>query len=121
MIHLGFAIEFQQPALIAESLAQASTHSNWALQYLLAAEREAGERDYDHVRGIAQLIDDLHDDPEVARVTHWEDPNKIRDGVLARAGNKMTAHAANWANAGRSLDYTTAELINAAGKKGPVL
>lgn len=29
MIHLGFGIEFQQPAIIAEALAQAAVHDNW--------------------------------------------------------------------------------------------
>lgn len=29
MIHLGFGIEFKQPAIIAEALAQAAVHDNW--------------------------------------------------------------------------------------------
>jgi len=29
MIHLGFGVEFKQPAIIAEALAQAAVHDNW--------------------------------------------------------------------------------------------
>ena len=29
MIHLGFGIEFNQPAIMAEALAQAAVHDNW--------------------------------------------------------------------------------------------
>src|SRR5579871_6097848 len=29
LIHLGFGIEFKQPAIIAEALAQAAVHDNW--------------------------------------------------------------------------------------------
>ena len=29
IIHLGFGVEFKQPAIIAEALAQAAVHDNW--------------------------------------------------------------------------------------------
>ncbi len=36
MIHLGFGVEFKQPAIIAEALAQAAVHENW-IGYVLWA------------------------------------------------------------------------------------
>lgn len=44
IIHLGFGIEFNQPALVAEGLAQACLHANWlGLRSLLPqAEHAAG-------------------------------------------------------------------------------
>ena len=29
IIHLGFGVEFKQPAIIAEALAEAAVHDNW--------------------------------------------------------------------------------------------
>ena len=39
IIHLGFGVEFKQPAVIAEALAQAAVHSSWIGDLLLPAEK----------------------------------------------------------------------------------
>jgi hypothetical protein len=38
LIHLGFGIEFNQPAIIAEALAQGCCHDSWISPYLLKTE-----------------------------------------------------------------------------------
>ncbi|KAB8337155.1 hypothetical protein FH972_021458 [Carpinus fangiana] len=42
IIHLGFGVEFEQPAIIAEALAQAAVHGSWS--QLLSIEKKALER-----------------------------------------------------------------------------
>jgi hypothetical protein len=42
MIHVGLSLEFKQPALLAEGLAQAAVHHDmWYTEYLTEAEAEA--------------------------------------------------------------------------------
>lgn len=40
-IHLGYGLEYKQPALIAEALAQACVHEGWGLDFFAAAEKAA--------------------------------------------------------------------------------
>jgi hypothetical protein len=51
IIHLGFGIEFQQPAIIAEALAQAAVHDNWMQSLFIGAEKAANQ-----VRGPSKSI-----------------------------------------------------------------
>lgn len=44
IIHLGFGVEFEQPAIIAEALAQAAVHKTREAPLLLGPERVAAER-----------------------------------------------------------------------------
>jgi hypothetical protein len=41
IIHLGFGVEFEQPAIIAEALAQAAVHDNWEALHLIESEKAA--------------------------------------------------------------------------------
>ncbi|KAK4499969.1 hypothetical protein PRZ48_008155 [Zasmidium cellare] len=60
VIHLGFGIEFEQPAIIAEALAQAACHSNSIGDFLLSSERAAKE-DNSH-KSIVHLLEEIHSD-----------------------------------------------------------
>lgn len=77
MIHLGFEIEFNQPAIIAGALAQASVHDNWITKYLLDVEKIAKPGD----KTIPKLLDEIRTDKKLSTAAEWEDDNKIRDGV----------------------------------------
>ncbi|OMP82050.1 hypothetical protein BK809_0006359 [Diplodia seriata] len=37
MIHLGYGLEFRQPAVVAEALAQAAVHESWGKDFFMAA------------------------------------------------------------------------------------
>lgn len=112
MIHLGFGIEFQQPAIIAEALAQACCHDSWIGNFLLPAEERATNN---RSKSLVDLLDEIHADKELSSAAHWADGNKIRDGVLARAGDKMISYASSYTvSPSASLEEKTAEMINAA-------
>ncbi|KAL9114668.1 MAG: hypothetical protein Q9227_001346 [Pyrenula ochraceoflavens] len=98
LIHLGFGIEFRQPAIIAESLAQAAIHTNWLAPYILDAEIQASAH---AVAGkpsssLLSLLQAAYDDPKVRTSAHLSDDNKLRDGVLVRAGPQMTSLASQY-------------------------
>jgi hypothetical protein len=116
IIHLGFGIEFQQPAIVAEGLAQAAVHSNWIGKLFLPAE-EASRKHLpsDGGKTLTELIYEIHDNKELRTAAHWSDGNKIRDGILARAPNAMLKYANQYVvRPEDDLEKKTAEMINAS-------
>jgi hypothetical protein len=115
IIHLGFGIEFGQPAIVAEALAQAAVVDNWIEKVLFAAEKAARENPpKDGGKTLVQLLKEIHDDEELRAAPHWSDVNKIRDGIVARAGGKMLSYAAQYViRPEDDLEQKTAEMINA--------
>ncbi|KAI9647188.1 hypothetical protein NHQ30_003571 [Ciborinia camelliae] len=111
LIHLGFGIEFHQPAIIAEALAQASVHENWLSKYLLDAEKNASPGN----KTLPQLLDEVRDDKKLSTAARWEDGNKIRDGILARAPDEMIKYASQWTVGQGELEAKTAQMINSSG------
>jgi hypothetical protein len=116
LIHLGFGVEFQQPAIIAEALAQAAVHGNWIGKFYLPAEKRAVTNvTKDGGKTLIQLLREIHDDEELRSAPHWSDGNKIRDGIIPRAGEKMLSYATQYVvRPEDDLAQKTAEMINAA-------
>ncbi|KAF1824015.1 uncharacterized protein K489DRAFT_316886 [Dissoconium aciculare CBS 342.82] len=115
IIHLGFGIEFGQPAIIAEALAQAACHDAWIADYFLPAEEAARKvTDVDNLPSIVQLLDDIRADKQIYEAPRWSDGNKIRDGIMKRAGDRMLSYAAKVRVKPEALAEKTAEMTNAA-------
>jgi hypothetical protein len=117
IIHLGFGIEFQQPAIMAEALAQAAVHDNWMKSLFMGCEKAAeANRGKDRPKKtIVQLLEEAKNDEKLRNAAHWEDGNKIRDGILKRAPEEMIALASQYTIEEDELEEKTAEMINAAG------
>lgn len=125
LIHLGFGVEFGQPAIVAEALAQAATHDAWIGGFLLGAEKAAAERKASGAAKqdggdatLMQLVDEIRSSEKTAKAARWEDRNRLRDGVIKRAGPEMRDLAARWVVDGEEdLERKTAEMIDASGKR----
>jgi len=118
IIHVGFGVEFQQPAIIAEGLAQACVHEVW-IRSLFDTVEKAAEKNRGKGGGktIVQLLEEVKNDEELSNAAHWEDGNKIRDGVMKRALEKLVRVASQYTiREDDDLKEKTAEMINAAGK-----
>lgn len=118
IIHLGFGIEFQQPAIMAEALAQAAVHDNWMKPLFMGCEKAA-----EAIKGmgrpkktIVQLLEEAKNNEKLRTAAHWEDGNKIREGILKRAPDEMIKLASQYAIEEEELEEKTAEMINAAGE-----
>jgi hypothetical protein len=74
LIHFGFGIEFHQPAIIAEALAQASVHSAWLTPFLLSTEKAS--LDIQTTKTLPQLLDEIRANPKLANAAHWDDASK---------------------------------------------
>jgi hypothetical protein len=123
IIHTGFGVEFKQPAIIAEGLAQACVHDDWMKLLFHGIERAAEEkRGRSECKTIVQLLEEIKQDEELSNAAHWEDGNKIRDGVMKRALEKTLAVASQYTiSEDDDLEEKTAEMINAAGESSRLL
>ena len=113
-IHLGFGVEFRQPVIIAEGLAEACCHDEWIGKLLLTAEEAAKASPPSKSRTLVDLLDEIRANKELSNAAHWDDGNKIRDGILARAGETMIRIAAQYTVKPEELEKRTAEMTNAA-------
>ncbi|KAE8355767.1 hypothetical protein BDV28DRAFT_128338 [Aspergillus coremiiformis] len=112
-IHLGFGIEFNQPAIIAEALAQAATHENWTgPMFFLPAEKEAGGIGKPGKKTLQQILEEIRNDEKLANSAHWEDGNKMRDGVLVRAPDEMIKYAAQFTVSEDQMKEKLAEIVD---------
>lgn len=112
IIHLGFGVEFKQPAIIVEALAQAATHDGWMAPFLLRAEERA--KNSTKSQSLVQLIHEARQNDKLRSSPHWDDGNKVRDGVLQRAPEEMLDLAAQWRVRPEELEQKTAEMIGAS-------
>ncbi|OKL58123.1 hypothetical protein UA08_06430 [Talaromyces atroroseus] len=94
IIHLGFGVEFEQPAIIAEALAQAAVHHNREASHLIDSEKAAKAQGSDS-KPIVLLLDEIYADPD-------------------RASRNITKYASQVHVSEENLEEKTAEMINAA-------
>jgi hypothetical protein len=106
-------VEFKQPAIIAEALAQAACHDDRIGKLLLPAEKAAKDRGDQQSKTIVELLDAIHTDKQMREAPHWDDGNKIYDGIIPRAGQKMAEYAAQFTVKPDELDEKLAEMTNA--------
>ncbi|KAK8091584.1 Oxidoreductase AflY [Apiospora hydei] len=125
IIHLGLGIEFEQPSIVAESLAQAAAHDDSHISILFAsAEAEAGILYPTHgkPKPLIDLVHAVRASDVIRTAPRWTDfGNKMRDGVVGRACEEMSSLAAQFqiatndpAAGERELQRRTAEMINVA-------
>ncbi|KAF2165940.1 hypothetical protein M409DRAFT_23671 [Zasmidium cellare ATCC 36951] len=112
LIHVGFGVEFEQPAIIAEALAQTACHQEWIQELLLPA--EALSRAGCASKNVAELLDAVGADDLILQAPHWNDHDKIHEGILDRAGDRMVHYLAQVQVKPEDLLARTAEMINAA-------
>ncbi len=61
------------------------------------------------------LLDEIRADRKLSTAAHWEDGNKIRDGIMKRAPDEMIKYASQWTVKPEQLEEKSAEMTNAAG------
>lgn len=117
LIHIGFGLEFDQPAIVAEGLAQTAVHEDWIGQlYLLPGEKAAGGIGKPGKKSLLQILNEIRTDKRLAESVKWADGNKIRDGVLKRAPEEMVRYAAQVSVSAEQMEDKLAELLNLVGK-----
>lgn len=120
LIQLMYGVEWEQPAVVAEALAQAGVHGDEIRDFLvgseaLAAKLHAGgaEEDY-RMPSIASLYEQAAAHDKIASSVRNEDGNKLVQGVLTRAKDEMVALAAKVRVRPEELEERTVEMYNEA-------
>ncbi|CAG7923159.1 unnamed protein product [Penicillium olsonii] len=113
LIHLSFGLEFNQPAIVAQGLAQAAVHADWiGREFFLPAEKQAGGIGKQGQKTLLQLLNEIRADKALVESVQWKDENKIRDGVLTRAPGAMLTYAAQYTVSEDQVDERLADMIN---------
>jgi hypothetical protein len=114
IIHLGYGLEFGQPLIVAEALAQAAVHPDWTLPFLWGAEAVARSSSNGANRTLVEIMDEIRANAKLASSVEWSDPqNKITDGLFKRAAGEIIKVAAQWRVSPGKLQEKAAEMINA--------
>ena len=117
LIHLGFGIEFNQPAIVAQGLAQTAVHDDWlGRAFFLPAEMMAGGVGKPGQKSLLQLINEMRADKALVQSVQWSDSNKIKDGVLHRAPEQMLNYASQFTVSEDQMEERLADMINTVGK-----
>lgn len=96
---------------------RAAVHEGWIGSFLIETERAASATQVS--RSLVEILDQIRTDPKLRMAAHWDDDNKIRDGILARAPEDMVKYAAQWKVGLDEVEAKTAEMTNAAGISTP--
>jgi len=103
LIHLGFGLEFEQPAIIAEALSQAAVHENWVSPILWKCE-EAAKHHVGPGKSLLEIVDEIRDDKVLLEAVKWDDDNKLRDGLMVRASDHAADVVSQWSAKGDELE-----------------
>ncbi|RAL16207.1 questin oxidase family protein [Aspergillus homomorphus CBS 101889] len=115
IIHLGLGIEFQQPSIIAEALAQAAAHDDSHIGQLFEACEAQAAIAYPprNLKPLIQLLHETRANESIRSAPRWEDfGNKMRDGVVGRAKLEMAFIASQFVVKPEELERRTAEMIS---------
>jgi hypothetical protein len=125
LIQLMFGLEWAQPAIIAEGLAQAAVHKDNVVEFFDRAERRAAEREASstprETAPLIQLIQEVGrsrrnkgDHEKLARSPLWGDASQVQDGVFARALDEAVEVASRIRVREEDLEERTAEMLHTA-------
>ena len=115
VIHLGLGIEFEQPSIVAEALAQAASHDDSHIGVLFKACEDQAGIAYPprKQKSLIELLHEMRDNSTIRNAPRWEDfGNKMRDGVVGRACVEAAAIASQFQIKPEDLERRTAEMIS---------
>lgn len=117
LIQLMYGVEWKQPAIVAEALAQTAVHGNDIGSFLLDSEQRAKEQQQQAsgqgMPTVVSLLEEIHANKKLATAARMEDGNKIRDGVMVRAKDEILNIAAKVRVSPDEIDEKTAEMFDA--------
>ncbi|KAK3997557.1 hypothetical protein QBC44DRAFT_364365 [Cladorrhinum sp. PSN332] len=128
LIQLMYGMEWNQPAIVAEALAQTAVHSDQMKEYLhSSAESGAQESGGKGMGKIVDLLNEIKNDTRLSAAAKNSDDQKIFDGVLGRAREEMVSLASRVKVGVDEIEERTAEMFEAcvymaaaAARKGGV-
>ncbi|KAB8256193.1 oxidoreductase AflY [Aspergillus pseudonomiae] len=117
LIDLGFALEFQQPFLVAECLASTCLHPSYPAEFLNATEQHLECNGRPQSLPILSIVDEMRLDPVVSKAVGPEDGNnRMADALLKRALKELIPHLSHFQvkRTEEDLARKTAEMLQAS-------
>ncbi|KAM5342645.1 hypothetical protein ACJ41O_013611 [Fusarium nematophilum] len=116
LIQLLYGMEWEQPMLVASALAQTAVHEDRLREFLTRAAEKAGSGGAapPRMKTIFGLYGEIDKDEKLKRSVRFEDPQRIFDGVLARAKDEMINLASRVRVEEGELEERTAEMMHTA-------
>ncbi|KAA8905853.1 hypothetical protein FN846DRAFT_731264 [Sphaerosporella brunnea] len=109
-IHVGYGLEFRQPAIVAEGLSMAAAQEAWFREFLISAEKKSQADQGDTT--LVGLINEIQGNEKLRLAAQWEEGNKIKK-MLQRALEEMLSYASRYKVPAEELQEKMAESINA--------
>ncbi|KAM0435148.1 hypothetical protein ACHAPT_003238 [Fusarium lateritium] len=115
LIQMLYAIEWEQPMLVASALAQTAVHGNNLHDFLTtAAEKAKADDAPPKMKTILGLLDDINSSEKLRGSAHWDDSQPMVGGVLRRAKDDMATLASRVRVEEDELEERTAEMVHSA-------
>ncbi|KAI8182691.1 hypothetical protein KHU50_002349 [Colletotrichum sp. SAR 10_65] len=95
IIQLMYGVEWEQPAIVAEALAEASVHKNQLGEFFKEAEKNATNAKTP-MPEIMDLIEEIRGREKLVNSVQMKDSNKVFDGVLKRAPALKPGKESRW-------------------------
>ncbi|KAM6529735.1 hypothetical protein FALCPG4_007863 [Fusarium falciforme] len=112
VIHFGFGLEFNQPAIIAEGLAQSAVHQPEVGKFFKGIQSAEECLKNRPSRPMIDLIREIEQNDAIRSAACWGDGSWIDDNPLANAPEELWKIAAQWRVSTQELKLKTAEMIN---------
>ncbi|KAI8713383.1 hypothetical protein NCS52_01282600 [Fusarium sp. LHS14.1] len=115
LVQLMYGLEWEQPAIVAQALAQTCVHNVEGLdQLLLAGEQKANATPRStKMPSLLSMYEKVKMDPQLAGSVRIEDKSKIEDGIIQRGKEPMLAILEQVHVEPEELDERTAEMFHA--------
>ncbi|KAF2175822.1 hypothetical protein K469DRAFT_609363 [Zopfia rhizophila CBS 207.26] len=112
LIHFGFGVEFDQPPIIAEGLAQAAVHQPEVAHFFKSTEAAMNATVDKDGRPMIDLIREVEQNDKIRNAPCLGDGSFIADDPLLKAPEDLWHIAAKWHVSPDQLEEKTAEMIN---------
>jgi hypothetical protein len=114
IIHLGFGIEFQQPAIVAQAFAQASVHQDYLGDQFFNPASVTAAASPNSAKSIMQIMKEMRTDELVRNGSAHGDTDAFGDGILTRARERVIHYCSKWSVPEDKIPEKLAEMINTA-------
>jgi hypothetical protein len=114
LIHLGLGIEFAQPSIIAEGLAQAASHDSMSIErYILDCEQESLKIAVSE-KSLFKLYQDVNSNESIRAASRGfaDGVSRVRDGILGCSSKELVDIAAQFRVLAPGLQRALAETTN---------
>lgn len=118
-IHLGYAIELDQPLIAVDALALTAVHESRHGDILAVVEKHARTRPSERRRALIDILGDINSNKAIRKALNYEHIDKLAQGILPNAKEDFIRLVSQYRVHPDELEVKTAELLNAFSKSHP--